>query len=107
MFHIAIENVSIANWFSEKLIDCFQTKTVPIYYGCTNIGEYFNKEGILTANNIEEIITICHYLTPEVYKNKLPMLEQNFELSHKWCDQMGQLKAGIIQILNEEGYANT
>jgi hypothetical protein len=104
MFHIAIENCSIANYFSEKLIDCFQTKTVPIYYGCTNIGEYFNDNGIIQVKSIDEIIQVCNQLTPEVYERMLPILEDNLELSEKWCDQDEQLKNGIMQILKEEGY---
>ncbi|GAG53179.1 unnamed protein product, partial [marine sediment metagenome] len=39
-YHIAIENTSMNNYFTEKLIDCFQTLTVPIYYGAENIGEF-------------------------------------------------------------------
>jgi hypothetical protein len=104
MFHIAIENCSVANYFSEKIIDCFQTKTVPVYYGCTNIGEFFNKEGIFTASHLNDIISFCNVLTPEVYESMLPAIEENFELSKKWCDQDEQLKSGIIKILNEEGY---
>ena len=104
MFHIAIENCSIANYFSEKIIDCFQTKTVPIYWGCLNIGEYFNITGIYIANNINDIITICNHLTPEKYNELLPILEENYLLSNKWCDQMLQLKNGITLILKEENF---
>jgi hypothetical protein len=104
MFHIAIENCSIENYFSEKIIDCFQTKTVPIYYGCRNIGNFFNVEGMFIVKSIQEIIHVCNNVSPELYELILPELEQNFELSNKWCDQMEQLKNGIIQILNEEGY---
>ena len=40
MFHIAIENVSQRSYFSEKLLDCFLTRTVPVYWGChANLGE--------------------------------------------------------------------
>ena len=104
MFHIAIENISIANYFSEKLIDCFQTKTVPIYYGCKNISDYFNIAGIFVANNLDEIITICNGLTINTYKEILSAINTNFELSNKWCDQDEQLKNGIISILTEEKY---
>lgn len=104
MFHIAIENTSIANYFSEKIIDCFQTKTVPIYYGCTNIGEYFNSVGIFQVSNIDEIVQVCNQLTPEMYNTLLPALEINFHRSNKWCDQIEQLKNMITLIINEEGY---
>jgi hypothetical protein len=105
MFHIVIENTSIANFFTEKLIDCFQTKTVPIYYGCTNIGEYFNKKGIWVASNVSEMVTICNNLiTPESYYKALPVIEENYLLSNKWCDANEQLKNGIMKIIKEEKY---
>ena len=44
------------NWFTEKLIDCFATGTIPIYWGCPNIEEFFNKDGIIQVNNIDELL---------------------------------------------------
>ncbi len=104
MFHICIENTSINNFFTEKLIDCFQTRTVPIYYGCPNIGEYFNKDGIFIARHVNDIISFCNVLTPELYGRMLSALNDNFERSNKWCDQMLQLKNGLTLILKEENY---
>src|SRR3990167_2703026 len=105
MFHIAIENTSIANFFTEKLIDCFQTRTVPIYYGCRNISDFFNMDGIIDVNDVEEIVAVCNYLKPGIYDDMLPALNDNFERSIKWCDQMGQLKNGVTFVLKSEGYA--
>ena len=102
MFHISIENTSIKNYFSEKIVDCFQTKTVPIYYGCKNIGDYFNIDGILVANNVQEIIEICNLLTPEVYQTMLPAMEDNLQRSMKWLDHDEQIKNAVVQILNEK-----
>lgn len=45
-YSVAIENKSIPNYFSEKLIECFMTYTLPIYAGCTNIYEYFDADVI-------------------------------------------------------------
>ena len=33
-FHIAVENVSRRYWITEKVWDCFATRTVPLYWGC-------------------------------------------------------------------------
>ncbi len=52
-FSIAIENTSAPYYFTEKINDCFLTYTVPLYYGCTNIGKYF-PEGAFIPINIEE-----------------------------------------------------
>ena len=80
------------------------SKTVPIYYGCTNIGEFFNGMGILQAHSIREIVEVCNRLSPELYERMLPIINDNCESSNKWCDQPCQLKAGIITILKEENY---
>lgn len=85
-FHIAIENTKQNNWFTEKLIDCFQTKTIPIYWGCPNIGKYFDVRGMFLACDVNEIVKICNSLTPHVYFEMLPFIEKNYELSKKYVD---------------------
>ena len=40
-YSIAIENTSKPDYWTEKIADCFVTHTVPLYFGATNIGEYF------------------------------------------------------------------
>jgi hypothetical protein len=104
MFHIAIENCSIKNYFTEKIVDCFQTRTVPIYYGCRNIGEFFNDCGVIQCHSLEDIINACNQVTPEAYERMLPLLEDNYERSMIWTDHDEQIKNAVTLILNEEGY---
>jgi hypothetical protein len=100
-FHIAIENTSILNMFSEKLTDCFQTRTVPIYYGAPNIGEFFNIEGIIVARNVSEIVNACNALTPETYDKMLPAIEDNYERSMNWRYYSHQIRDTLNKILAE------
>ena len=102
MFHIAIENTSIRNYFSEKILDCFQSRTVPIYYGCPNIGDFFNINGIFVAHNVDEITEICNKLTPDTYNNMLSAIEDNFNKSIKWCDHQEQVKIGVMNLLDNK-----
>lgn len=55
---IAIENSSQSDYFTEKLVDCFMTWTLPIYFGCPNIGEKFPQESMRTIdlNDIESVL---------------------------------------------------
>lgn len=46
-YSLAIENFSGPNYWSEKLADCFLAWTMPIYYGCTNIDDYFPKDSLV------------------------------------------------------------
>lgn len=101
MFHIAIENISMRNYFSEKILDCFQSRTVPIYIGCTNIGDFFNIDGIIVVKNGREIVDACNKLTIDDYIKRLPAMVDNFNRSLKWCDHPEQIKIGVTKILNE------
>lgn len=99
MFHVAIENTPIANYFSEKIVDCFQTKTVPIYLGCTNIEKYFNEDGIIRVSNLGDIIEACNSLTPELYAKMLPAMEDNYNRSMNWIDHDKQIEDAIIKLI--------
>ncbi|MGV4792998.1 FkbM family methyltransferase [Rhizobium sp. F40D2] len=52
-YHISLENCAIPDYWTEKLADPYLTLTFPIYYGCTNVLDYFS-EGSLRQINIEE-----------------------------------------------------
>ena len=54
-YQIVIENEKIAGYFTEKLIDCFVTGTIPIYWGDPLISEVFDIDGIIQFNTIEEL----------------------------------------------------
>ena len=49
-YSIAIENTKIKNWWTEKLADVFLGYTCPIYYGCENIFDFFDKGSLLNIN---------------------------------------------------------
>ncbi|MFH2069024.1 MAG: glycosyltransferase family 10 [Candidatus Omnitrophota bacterium] len=46
-YSLAIENYQGPFYWSEKLADCFLAWTMPVYFGCTNIEEYFPKESFV------------------------------------------------------------
>ena len=46
--HIAIENVRRAGYFTEKLLDCFLLRTVPVYWGCPDLAAHgFDIDGVV------------------------------------------------------------
>lgn len=99
MFHLCIENVSKENFFTEKLIDCLLCKSIPIYIGCPNIGNYFNTEGFFIANNFNEVIEICNKLTPEDYNSRLSIIEENRNKALNWIDYNERLIKKIEEII--------
>lgn len=46
-YSIAVENFRNPHYWSEKLADCFLAWTMPIYYGCTRISEYFPADAMI------------------------------------------------------------
>lgn len=81
MFHITIENSRYENYFTEKIIDCFMSYTIPIYWGCPNISEHFDSNGIIQFNSKEELEAILNNLTPEDYLSRLESVKKNYEIA--------------------------
>lgn len=79
MFHLTIENSRYENYITEKVIDCFMSYTIPIYWGCPNIGEHFDASGIITFNSKEELEKILENLTEEDYYSRLEAVKKNYE----------------------------
>jgi hypothetical protein len=99
MYHICIDSYKRKDHYSEKLIDPLITKTIPIYWGCTNVGEYFNEQGIIQVDTIDDIIKACNQLTPEVYERMLPIVNDNYESAVKVCRYEDILRDAMIKIL--------
>jgi hypothetical protein len=93
-FSIAIENDISENYFTEKITDCFLTGTIPIYHGATNIEDFFDINGIIRFDTLEELHNILDNLTPELYNSKLKSIENNFYKCFDYptdCDSMYDL----------------
>ncbi len=83
-YSIVIENCRELNYFTEKLIDCFATGTVPIYWGCPNAGDFFDRAGIIPFTTIEELTTIFSSIGEADYQSRLTAIHKNFEAVPKY-----------------------
>ncbi len=83
-FTVVIENIKKDYMFTEKLVTPLLCGTVPIYYGCPSIGEFFNEKGIISFDTIEELGAILNDVTIEKYNEMLPYIQENFELAKKY-----------------------
>jgi len=79
-FHVAIENHFAPHVWTEKLADAFLGFTVPIYFGCPNVYDYFPKESLIQIDitdvegsiaKIKEIIA-----TEGEYERRLPAVKE-------------------------------
>lgn len=81
-FSICIENCSVKNYFTEKLIDCFATKTIPIYWGCTNIEKFFDKSSFLQFDRLDDLKQIIDNIENISIEKKL--IHKNYDLSKSY-----------------------
>ena len=79
-FHVAIENHYAPHVWTEKLADAFLGFTVPIYYGCPNVYEYFPKDSLIQIDiydvegSIAKIKDII--VTEGEYERRLPAVKE-------------------------------
>lgn len=84
-FSLILENSSQPNYFTEKLIDCLITKTIPIYYGCPNIDEYFDTKGWIlleslgATERLEELYQKLQGISDEWYDKYQMNIQKNYE----------------------------
>jgi hypothetical protein len=100
MFGIAIENTSHNGYFTEKIIDCFLLKTVPLYWGCSNIQTFFNPEGIIKFENADDLIYISNRLDQNFYKSKSTAIEENYKLALEYLDYEKTIADKVKEIFN-------
>ena len=77
-FSFAVENCIQDGYFTEKLLDCFATKTIPIYWGTRSVSEFFNSDGIIFIDDFTSIQSLINFLREDVYNSKLKAVEENF-----------------------------
>jgi hypothetical protein len=74
-FHLVIENHYGPHVWSEKLADAFLGYTVPIYYGCPNVLDYFPEDSLVQidindyAGTLQKIAKLIN--TPGEYERRL------------------------------------
>lgn len=99
MFAAVIENTCHNGYFTEKITDCMMLKTIPIYWGCSNIEKFYNPESIISFRSVDEFIQICNNLTPEYYTSRLNVIEENYKKVNEYQNYENRICSKIIDIL--------
>lgn len=82
-YSIAIENSSKPFYFTEKITDCFLAYTIPIYYGCENIFDYFPEKSIIQIDidkPEDTILKIKNILENDNWEDRVSALKEAREL---------------------------
>lgn len=90
-YSIVIENTISKYCFTEKLLNCFASMTIPIYLGASQIGLFFNLEGIVVIseqeakNGLEDVIKRC---TEDYYSDHIEAIKDNYRrVQHYTCQE--------------------
>jgi len=73
-FSYVFENDLTPDYFSEKILDCFAMKTIPIYFGTPTINKYFHEEGIIYFKKHK-----LSSLSKELYYEKMSFVNENYQ----------------------------
>jgi glycosyl transferase, family 25 len=97
-FSIAIENSQQPNYFTEKLMDCLITKTIPIYWGCPNISEYFDTTGWIIFNDIDDLKQKLSLLNDSYYSTYTKVIDKNYSTAKLYVSFEKNLNRAICTI---------
>lgn len=95
-YSVVIENVRERHYFSEKLIDALLCKSVPIYWGCPNIAEYFDTSGMVICESAEDIHQALRDMSEADYNARLPALEALQDQAADFGDVYGRAARAVL-----------
>jgi hypothetical protein len=81
MYQVCIHNTPVPDYWSDILLDGIATGTVPIVWHGKYLKKYFNMDGIMTFNSVEELIGILASLSEEDYASRLVAVNDNFNVA--------------------------
>jgi GR25 family glycosyltransferase involved in LPS biosynthesis len=61
-FAIAFENKKYPGYVTEKILDCYKSNCIPIYWGCNEIIEDFNPSTFINSNNFDNFEDLVNYI---------------------------------------------
>ena len=80
MFSICIENITYDSYFTEKILDCFATGTIPVYKGSKKILDYYDGDGIIFLDDLLDLSD----LNAKLYLSKIESVNRNFKTLNEY-----------------------
>lgn len=78
-YHIVIENSRVRDYWTEKLSDCYLAGAYPLYYGCPNLSDYFERDSFsfIDINQMEAAVqNIKAAIDNDLYSKSLRQLQR-------------------------------
>ena len=77
-YSIVVENDISPYFFTQKITDCFLAMTIPVYFGATKIGDFFNEDGIIRIKPGDDLRKVLAACTEREYESRLPAVVDNY-----------------------------
>jgi len=90
LFSVVIENSQETGYFTEKLIDCFLCRSLPIYWGASDIENFFDSRGMIRCATAKDIPQAIQRVTSTDYVKRESFLEKNRQLAMQYLDYFGR-----------------
>ena len=104
--HVAIENVRRAGYFTEKLLDCFLLRTVPVYWGCPDLAAHgFDVDGVVVIDDGDDEAAVARAAVAAVGRAldappSAEAIERNYARAQDFLDLEGRLVSVIDAALD-------
>ncbi len=83
-FSVVIPGERGRGFFSDHIIDCFAYSTIPIFWKRYDIGDYFDFEGIITFDDLDELAHIVNNVNRAEYLIRLGAVQRNLETAKQY-----------------------
>jgi hypothetical protein len=100
-FSISIENSKDEFYITEKIFDCFATRTIPIYWGSNRVLKEFNSDGILMFDTLSDLNGTISQLSDSFYESKISAVEENYRLALKHYSVDDHIADALSSLIRE------
>ena len=80
-FSVAMENSCVDTYFTEKILDCFLTGTIPIYWGTKKVYNIFEPAGIIFLKDFMNMKDTFNF--QQEYQSRKHAVIKNIEIAKK------------------------
>lgn len=96
-YSVIIENAQEPNYFTEKLIDAVLCETVPIYWGCPNLTDFMDTDGMIICNTFEDMQAALGSMSETQHDALLPALRRAIPEAEKYADYFARAAQAVLE----------
>lgn len=105
-FSICFENSNHPGYMTEKIVEAFAARTIPIYWGDPLVTEIFNKDAFINVNDFSSVDEMVEYVKKidqdeTLYMKMLRTPALNFTKEHLWEEKQNDLKEFLYNIFDQ------